>query len=365
MSLSNTQSCVVIGSISTHPQASAESLTALVAELSASDDRQDQIALRGNRRLLRRLVSRTAPARSRAIAIVPDGTYLITGGLRGLGLRVCEWLVERGARSIVLMGRRAPDAAADAVIRRLTARGAKLVAVAGDVSREEDVRRALDQISSGMPPLRGIIHAAGVLDDGVLSAQSWTRFATVMAPKVLGSWHLHRLGGPLDFFVLFSSGAAIAGSAGQANHAAANAFEDALAWYRQAQGQPTVSINWGPWAEVGAAVDRGVRAPTFLHPIRPADGLQALGAALRRDDSSTRLCSEQLAVISMDLSNGTADRDQRSSPLFRELHTAGRTAAAEAGPQAAASNRRSESAFGPPPRIGGGRRCSSTCACSR
>src|SRR5690606_30530681 len=106
-----------------------------------------------------------------------------------------------------------------------------------------------------MPPLRGVIHSAGVLDDGALLQQSWSRFRTVMAPKVVGSWHLHQLTRhlPLDFFVLFSSGAAVLGSPGQSNHAAANAFMDALAHCRRAQGLPAVSINWGPWAEVGAA----------------------------------------------------------------------------------------------------------------
>ena len=138
-------------------------------------------------RLLRRLVRRdaatlpTTPGRLSA-----EHTYLVTGGLRGLGLRVAEWLVEQGARSLVLMGRRAPDPTAEAVIRRLEAHGARVMALTGDVAREADVRRVLDEIAKSMPALRGIVHAAGVLDDGVVAAQSWARFATVMAPKVLG-----------------------------------------------------------------------------------------------------------------------------------------------------------------------------------
>ena len=304
-----------------------DSLPDLVTELHASS-REDQVALRGERRLLRRLVRRdaarlpTTPGRLSA-----EHTYLVTGGLRGLGLRVAEWLVEQGARSLVLMGRRAPDPTAEAVIRRLEAHGARVMALTGDVAREADVRGVLDEIAKSMPALRGIVHAAGVLDDGVLAAQSWARFATVMAPKVLGTWHLHRLTGPLDFFVLFSSGAAIAGSPGQANHAAANAFEDAFAWYRQAHGQATVSINWGPWAEVGAAADRSVSGPSFLRQIAPRDGLIALDVALRRDDRGGGLSRPQVAVLASDWSTGGGSDGLLTSPLFREVAVARRTAA--------------------------------------
>ena len=302
----------------------------LVAELRAAS-REDQIALRGDRRLARRLTRGASSTDTVAPTIMPDRTYLITGGLRGLGLRVAEWLVDKGARSLVLMGRRAPSAEAQRALDRLSAMGAVVRAVTGDVSREDDVRRALDEVARGMPPLGGVIHAAGVLDDGVLASQSWERFATVMAPKVLGSWHLHRHARPLDFFAFFSSGASVAGSAGQSNHAAANAFEDALAWYRQAHGLPTVSINWGPWAEVGAAADRRLSGPSFLQQIAPDDGLLAFGAALRRDGAgSGRLASSQVAVLRADWSQlGAA---AASAPLFRELTPATTaTTAAAAG----------------------------------
>ncbi|HEY4303071.1 MAG TPA: SDR family NAD(P)-dependent oxidoreductase [Gemmatimonadaceae bacterium] len=288
----------------------------LVTELRASS-REDQIALRDDRRLVRRLVHRAPAASTRPIAIAPDRAYFITGGLRGLGLRVAEWLVANGARFVVLMGRRAADAKGESVLANLRALGATVLVVRGDVTKEEDVRRAFDESAREMPSLAGVIHAAGVLDDGVIASQNWHRFATVMGPKVLGSWHLHRLAGPLDFFAFFSSGASVAGSPGQANHAAANAFEDALAWYRQSKGLPTVSINWGPWAEIGAAAERHVTGPGFLGQIAPQDGLIAFDASLRRDGEMDRLASSQVAVLAADWSR--LDSTGAAMPIYREL----------------------------------------------
>jgi len=300
----------------------ADSVARLTLEL-RHPSREDQLALRGERRLLRRLVEKQRAAPGNAPRIASDRTYLITGGLRGLGLLVAGSLVQQGARSLVLFGRRPPDAATEAKLEQLRAQGAQVLARTGDVSSEHAVREILDEIARTLPPLAGIVHAAGVLDDGALSGQNWSRFATVMAPKVLGSWHLHRLAPPLDFFALFSSGAAIAGSLGQANHAAANAFEDALAWYRQARGQPTVSVNWGPWSDVGAAADRNVSGPSFVKHIAPRDGLAALDGALVADGASSRLVSAQVVVIAADWSQlARSPAAWRTSPLFRELSPA-------------------------------------------
>ena len=179
----------------------------------------------------------------------PQGTYLITGGLRGLGLMTAQWLVERGARHLVLTGRRTPDSEAGETLRALEARGIQVRVAQADASDAGAMKRLLEDMRNTMPPLRGVIHSAGVLDDGVLLQQSWNRFATVFAPKVIGSLLLHRLteSDALDFFVLFSSVAAVFGSAGQGNHVAANAFMDTLAAARAAQGLPGLSVNWGAW----------------------------------------------------------------------------------------------------------------------
>jgi acyl transferase domain-containing protein/acyl carrier protein len=311
--------------------------SALVAELRAAS-LEDQIALRGSRRLLRRLVHHVStPERDAqgSVTIQAGRTYLVTGGLRGLGLRVAEWLAERGARHLVLMGRSGSGARAQEVVQRLQSSGVQVVVERGDVALRADVARVLDEIAFRMPPLAGVVHAAGVLDDGVLWAQNWPRFATVMAPKVLGSWHLHQLTRDLDFFVFFSSGASVAGSAGQGNYAAANAFEDALAWYRQAQGKPAISVNWGPWAEIGMAAERQIDVQV-VRPIAPQDGLAALEFALRAKEAPALSQPVQLAVLATDWTHLLeAGISSRAAPLFVELVEAARRGRSQTGAAAA------------------------------
>ena len=227
----------------------------------------------------------TQPGAGPAAAVRPDASYLISGGLGGLGLLTARWLVERGARHLALMGRRGADEAAAATIAELEQTGARVLAISGDVSRAGDVAAALDRIAAELPPLRGIIHSAGVLDDGAITQQSWPRFQRVLAPKVDGAWNLHTLtaGLQLDFFVLYSSAAAMFGSPGQTNHAAANSFLDALAHRRRSEGLPALSINWGAWGEVGAAVTTGAVdriGNQGVGEIAPSQGLALLGRML-------------------------------------------------------------------------------------
>jgi NAD(P)-dependent dehydrogenase (short-subunit alcohol dehydrogenase family)/acyl carrier protein len=206
---------------------------------------------------------------------------MITGGLGGLGLGVARFLVERGARHLVLLGRSQPSEEVKSQLRELERSGARVVVAQADVSDYEQVARALAEIEQSPWPLRGIIHAAGVLDDGILQQQNWQRFERVMAPKVQGAWNLHTLTQklPLDFFVLFSSTAALLGSAGQANHCAANTFLDALAFYRRTQGLPATSINWGAWGEIGIAAQRQLLeriGSTGEESMAPQQAFQAL-----------------------------------------------------------------------------------------
>ena len=218
----------------------------------------------------------------------PDATYLITGGLAGLGLLTAQWMVERGGRHLVLMGRRGASETACAALGEMEKAGAQVVVAQGDVVQEKDVTRVLAHIKDSLPPLRGIIHSVGVLDDGALLQQNWERFTKVLAPKVDGAWLLHRLTQelPLDFFVLYSSVASLLGSRGQGNHASANAFLDALARHRRSQGQPAISIHWGAWSEIGAAAARRVDeriATQGIGAIAPREGLQALENVLLQD----------------------------------------------------------------------------------
>jgi acyl transferase domain-containing protein len=227
-----------------------------------------------------------APAAEPPVSFSAQGSYLITGGLGGLGLQVARWMVERGARHLVLIGRRDPSESARHVVDALEQTGARVVAVRADVSSASQMARVLADAHRDLPPLRGVIHAAGVIDDGLLLQQDWDRFRSVTAPKVEGAWILHTLtlDRRLDFFVLFSSMAAVVGSFGQSSYAAANAFLDGLAAYRRAQGLSGLSINWGPWAEVGmAAADGAMKERMRLMGVRaiaPQAGLQVLGKIL-------------------------------------------------------------------------------------
>ncbi|WBB80647.1 SDR family NAD(P)-dependent oxidoreductase [Micromonospora sp. WMMD882] len=259
---------------------------ALVTSLRSADG-EDQVAWRGGRRHVARVVRATSTPPADPPEISADGTHLVTGGLGALGLLTARWLVDRGARHVVLVGRRGPTDATGEIIRDLTGQGAHVHVLQGDVSRADDVRRILTEIDTTMPPLRGVFHAAGVLDDGVLHQQSWERFERVFAPKVSGAWHLHRLTRdlPLDHFVLFSSIASLLGAPGQGNYAAANAFLDGLAHHRRALGLPALSVNWGAWGDSGMAAaltdrdqqrwtDRGVGV------IPPDRGLRLLGRVM-------------------------------------------------------------------------------------
>ncbi|HYR82565.1 MAG TPA: SDR family NAD(P)-dependent oxidoreductase [Terriglobia bacterium] len=186
-----------------------------------------------------------------------DATYLITGGLGGLGLAIARRMVEHGARHLTLVGRSAPSAKTQEAIAELKEYGAHCMVASVDVSDEQQVRNLLSTIRESMPPLRGIIHAAGILANNLLVNLDEARFRSVMPSKVTGAWHLHNLTAdtPLDFFVLFSSLASLIGSHGQGNYAAANAFLDGLAVYRRSLGLPGLAIAWGPWSEIGMAAD--------------------------------------------------------------------------------------------------------------
>lgn len=187
----------------------------------------------------------------------PDASYLVTGGLGGLGLGIARHMAERGARHLVLVARSAPSSQAQSVLDELRAQGVQCITRQVDMGEEQQVRQMLADIADELPPLRGIIHAAGLLENGLLVHLDEARFRRVMPPKVQGAWYLHEGSRdlPLDFFVLFSSLASLIGSPGQGNYSAANAFLDGLADYRRSIGLPGLSICWGPWAEIGMAAD--------------------------------------------------------------------------------------------------------------
>jgi acyl transferase domain-containing protein/acyl carrier protein len=257
-----------------------------------AQDGETQIAFRQDKHYVARLVRHTATATDPMI-VDEKGSYLITGGLGGLGLKVAVFLAERGARHLVLCGRSGASTMAKAVIESLE--GVDVLVVQADVSKEKDVVRLL---AACPQPLRGIVHAAGLLDDGVLLQQSPARFEKVMSPKVKGAWHLHNFtrNTALDFFVCFSSNASLMGSPGQGNYAAANAFLDALAHYRQGLGLPALTINWGSWDEVGMTarlLDQTSLEAGGESLISPVLGLQVLATLLGQTQA-------QVGVVAID-----------------------------------------------------------------
>ena len=207
-----------------------------------------------------------------------DAHYLITGGLGALGLRVAQRLVEEGARHLVLCGRRGPGELARTAIAELEAAGARVTIVEGDVAVAGDAARMVAAAST--PPLAGVVHAAGLLEDGMIADLDAGRLARILAPKVAGGWNLHRATEKLDldFFLLFSSVAAIIGNLGQGAYAAGNAFLDGLAIWRRRRGLAATSLNWGPWAEAGmaAALENDRFAAMGIRQLAPAQGLRAM-----------------------------------------------------------------------------------------
>ena len=218
-----------------------------------------------------------------------DGAYVITGGMGGLGMEIAARMAAHPVGTIVLAGRRPPSGDAPARIEAMKAAGAEVVVVECDISVREDCDRLFERIGELPHPLCGIIHAAGVLEDRTIAQQSWDRFAAALAPKVQGSWNLHRASQDrlLDFFVLFSSVSSTIGNRGQGNYASGNAFMNALAHYRRDLGLCANSICWGPWAEAGMAASGnqpGLRmAEKGIFGIRLQEGISALFSIIQKD----------------------------------------------------------------------------------
>ncbi|MCC6750534.1 MAG: SDR family NAD(P)-dependent oxidoreductase [Deltaproteobacteria bacterium] len=251
------------------------SLDGLLAELAAPDG-EDQLALRGETRFVLRLRPLDlAEQPRRPLPVAADGSYLITGGLGGLGLLFAEWLAAQGARQLVLVGRRPPSPEARALLERLRASGVEVTTLALDVGTAEALSALRAHFASaGAAPLRGVIHAAMVLKDRPLAELEAPACLEVLGPKVQGARTLLALAedAPLDFLWFFSSTASVVGTPGQASYAAANAVLDALAELLRARGLPALSLNYGPWAEVG-------RAAGLLSALRERWGLEAIPVA--------------------------------------------------------------------------------------
>ncbi|MGW7317205.1 SDR family NAD(P)-dependent oxidoreductase [Streptomyces sp. NPDC054865] len=230
----------------------------------------------------------TLPVRPEDLPVVrPDGTYLITGGLGGLGLLLTEWLSERGAPAIVLSSRRAPDTATRTALDAITAAtGTRIITVKGDIAEPGIAETLVRTAQNTGHPLRGVIHAAAVVEDSTLTNLTPALVEQVWRPKATGAWHLHQAtaGHDLDWWVAFSSAASLLGNPGQGAYAAANAWMDEFTSWRRAQGLPATCINWGPWAQVGRGAVMEERGYAM---ISPAEGITALERILAHDRPRT------------------------------------------------------------------------------
>ncbi len=241
------------------------------------------------------------PNEAQPLRLDPKATYLVSGGLSGFGLATAGWLCDRGARHLALVSRRgAQTPGVDLQIAALRARGVDARAFACDVADPDAVAKLLEELAASMPVLRGVVHAAMVLDDALLGGLDAQRFERVLAPKVDGAWNLHTLTRklPLDLFVLFSSATTLLGNVGQANYVAANAALEALARIRRREGRPACAIAWGPIADVGVLT----RDATARDALQARLGVTAVDARTMLDqlDEILRAPHGAPAVVNFD-----------------------------------------------------------------
>ncbi|ODS52934.1 MAG: hypothetical protein ABS36_15900 [Acidobacteria bacterium SCN 69-37] len=240
-----------------------------------------------------KLVVVPSPVDAEAPLVSEDATYLITGGLGAIGLATARWLATSGARAIVLVGRSAPGAGAQDVIDDLRREGVTIRVEPADVADAGDLQRVLAGIARDLPPLRGVVHAAGALHDGTLATQRWHDAQGVLRGKVHGAWALHHAtkAMPLDFFVLYSAAGTHLGPAGQGLYPAANAELDAIAQRRRREGLPALSVGWGIWGEGGMAAQASVGSAVWrergLGPIASTDAFRTLERLLRTGATTT------------------------------------------------------------------------------
>ncbi|WTK18391.1 type I polyketide synthase (plasmid) [Streptomyces sp. NBC_01525] len=236
----------------------------------------------------------TLPDQGTTTAVLPDGppvvhadgAYIVTGGLRGLGLATAQWLAGQGAGHIVLNGRTTPSLAAARTIRELSAGGSRVTVVLGDIAKAGTAERLVATATEDGRLLRGVVHCAMVLEDAALTNISEGQLRRIWEPKVTGAWKLHHAtaGHTVDWFAVFSSMASLLGNPGQGVYAAANSWLDAFAAWRTREGLPTLAVNWGPWGETGVATDFSSRGYQTI----PTDkGLQALKALLAHGRTQT------------------------------------------------------------------------------
>jgi acyl transferase domain-containing protein/acyl carrier protein len=292
-------------------------LRPLAVRTFAIDEAHDAFRYMAQARHIGKVVIEQSRAADRLL-VHGDAAYLVTGGLGGVGLHLARWLAAAGARRLVLAGRRSPSSDAAEAIEQLRRQGTEVIVEQGDIAKRDDLRRMITAAMTGGVRLRGIVHAAGVLDDGMTVQQTEERFARVFAPKIAGASWIYEAAREheLDFVVFCSAGAALFGAPGQGNYAAANAFLDALAWQARDGGVPVLSVNWGAWRNTGmvlgvSAADQARWAAHGMNQLEPGVATASLATALRRG-------LVQAAILDVDWRRVASGPDA-ATPFFAEL----------------------------------------------
>ncbi|WP_315129188.1 type I polyketide synthase [Comamonas antarctica] len=261
-----------------------------------------------------------APAAAKPLEIAADGSYLVTGGLGGFGLRTAEWLASKGARHLVLISRSGPSAdAAKQAIAGLEQQGVTVHAAACDITDRQALAALLAETAKTMPPLKGIVHAATVINDGLIRNMDAAQIRSVLAPKAMGAQHLHELTleTALDFFVMFSSATTLFGNPGQGNYVAANACLEALAKYRRANGLAATCVRWGAIDDVGFLA----RNEKIKDALQGRMGGSALNSTIALDALESLLTTGQsgLGIMELDWKALARFLPSAGSPKFSEL----------------------------------------------
>ncbi|MCG8640090.1 MAG: SDR family NAD(P)-dependent oxidoreductase, partial [Desulfobacterales bacterium] len=301
------------------PADARPNVDSLLDELYALDP-ESQVAFRANRRYVPRIVkSQVELANDKDNSILHhDATYLITGGLGALGLETARWMAGQKAGHIVLVSRNQPGEEVDQTLAALCEK-VDISVMPADVTDAEQLAAVFTAIEKGHPPLKGIIHAAGVLEPGAsLDDETYDHYLKVTAPKIQGAWNLHQLSRPfsLDFFVCFSSLVTMWGIHGMASYTAANMFLDALSHYRRSMGLKGTTINWGPWSDIGVVAEYNMNerlAIQGIGTISPALGISFLEKVLQYDFSQIGvLCTNWHKIIRQ-------YQNKAESKLFHEV----------------------------------------------
>jgi acyl transferase domain-containing protein/thioesterase domain-containing protein/acyl carrier protein len=281
-----------------------QNIQPLLEALDCDSSQESLFAYHENQWLVQRMI-RYQSNNAGTLLLNKNATYLITGGLGGLGLILAQNLIEQGAGKIVLVSRRQPD---DKILKMLNNKQTDVITYQADISDKTQVDKLIKDINTADSPLKGIFHLAGMIADAPLEKQTAENFKQVYAAKARGAWNLHEATEAkkitLDYFVLFSSIASLMGSMAQSNYATANSFLDGLAYYRQKQGLAAQSINWGPWAEAGIAKDLGsLHRRQGLIPLRNVMAIQALNYVLTQPTAQIGICNINWTTLSKQMSS--------------------------------------------------------------